>query len=71
MPWPTLNINIDPVALITLIQTLGATVNVDGSTTLPDGSVVDVDKTSIKRPDGIIQYDDGRVEVSGRANRMV
>ncbi|WP_157830903.1 hypothetical protein [Pseudomonas sp. Choline-02u-1] len=62
MPWPAVNFNIDPLALIALIQAAAATANADGSTTLPDGSLIDGDKTSIKRPDGIIQHADGRVE---------
>ena len=62
MPWPTINFNIDPVALATLIISLGGILNTDGSTSLPDGSLIDAGKNSLKGPDGVIHHQDGRVE---------
>ncbi|POA46644.1 hypothetical protein C1893_19070 [Pseudomonas sp. MPR-ANC1] len=62
MPWPTINFSIDPIALATLVINLGGVLNKDGSTSLPDGSLIDANQTSLKGPDGVIHHQDGRVE---------
>ncbi|WP_395603140.1 hypothetical protein AB4P91_15535 [Pseudomonas sp. B21128] len=62
MPWPTINFNIDPVALATLVISLGGVLNTDGSASLPDGSLVDMSKNLLKGPDGVIHHQNGRVE---------
>ncbi|MFJ7311439.1 hypothetical protein ACIQVE_01445 [Pseudomonas sp. NPDC098747] len=62
MPWPNINFNIDPVALATLIISLGGILNTDGSASLPDGSLIDAGKNLLKAPDGVIHHQDGRVE---------
>ncbi|VVO38083.1 hypothetical protein PS718_05541 [Pseudomonas fluorescens] len=59
--WPPLNINDDPLALKKLLENFTSHTYPDGSVWLIDNSLVNAQQTAVMRPDGIVQYVDGRV----------